>query len=573
MNRNITLSLLLSAAAFVGLGTQTQAQDTATGQTPADIELSTADNPVYYVIKSYNRGGYLTAVGTTPQHIDVTGTGSLWRFEATADNTDGTADKGVYVYNADGQALGTGVKVSDTAIPYYLLENGVNNYGLVLSVKNPITGNDCWDANNTNTGIGAWRPTASDWEGTTWVFQKADEVADIFKTAFTTTFTTISATLDSYPTGTVPGINYDSETIAALKHKIEQEATQLDGLTTLEIAQRLTSINAINTEVANTPFKSGFLRIQSNSNNHYLTSTNYDYNDSRKDLLMEETASPASIFYFDGSKNALLGYSNGYYLVNNQNTSAARLQQTGIATDESKISKIAFVSAGEDIYEVKYATNYATNRYLYANTKDGNYFSDANSAAAAQTKFKLEAVTALPVTIGETGYATFNAPVSVSLPTDKDLKAYTATRKGDYLILSEITGTVPANTPVILQGTAADYDLTITDETATINEENVLAGTTATVAQVEGSYTLQNLSQGIGFYKYSGTEMKGFRAYLPGEIAAGAQALFFDTTTGIKGTTTPLTTAPKAIFDLSGRRVNKAGRGFYIINGQKVIVK
>lgn len=567
MSKNLTLSLLLSAATLAGSGAQAWAQETATGQAPADIELSTAENPVYYVIKSYNRGGYLTAVGDTPQHIGVTGTASLWRFEATPDNTDGTADKGVYAYNADGQAMGATMKISSTAIPFYLLENGVNNYGLVLSVKNPITGHDCWDANNKNTGIGSWRPSANDWEGTTWVFQKADTVADVFKDAFTA----VSTALDTYPTVT-PVIGYDSEAIAAMKEKITQEAAKLDGLTTLEIAQKLTSITtAITTEISNLPFRSGFVRIQSNSNDYFLTSTSYDYNATRKDLLMEETASAASIFYFDGSKKALLGYNNGYYLVNSANNGYARLQQTGLAADESKISKIDFISAGDGIYDVKYATNYASNRFLYANTKDGNHFTDANSAAAPQTKFKLEAVTALPVTVSAAGYATFNAPVAVTLP--GDLKAYTATRNGDYLILNEISGTIPANTPAILQGAAADYNLTITDDAATETAENVLAGTTAAIAAAEGSFTLQDLSEGIGFYKYTGVEMKGFRAYLPAEAAAGAKALFFSKPTGISGITSPAATAPTAIYDLSGRRVSKATKGFYIINGQKVIVK
>ena len=68
---------------------------------------------------------------------------------------------------------------------------------------------------------------------------------------------------------------------------------------------------------------------------------------------------------------------------------------------------------------------------------------------------------------------------------------------------------------------------------------------------------------------------KATTAYLavPQTKANGANALFFDfgPETGINEIQTEQ--ADKAIFDLSGRRVQKATKGFYIVGGKKVLVK
>ena len=68
---------------------------------------------------------------------------------------------------------------------------------------------------------------------------------------------------------------------------------------------------------------------------------------------------------------------------------------------------------------------------------------------------------------------------------------------------------------------------------------------------------------------------KATTAYLaiPQSMANGANALFFDFggETGINEIQTEQ--ADKAIFDLSGRRVQKATKGFYIVGGKKVLVK
>jgi hypothetical protein len=137
------------------------------------IQTSTAESPIYYVIASYNRGGVITydEVGGAILHKAATNDGKCeWYFEAVPGNTDG----GVYVVNkcknGEGKLyLDADKKVSTTPAVWYVLENGVNNEGVSISSTATISGSNCLDANNSNSGIGSWAPNAGDWHGTTWV--------------------------------------------------------------------------------------------------------------------------------------------------------------------------------------------------------------------------------------------------------------------------------------------------------------------------------------------------------------------------------------------------------------------
>jgi hypothetical protein len=159
----------------------------------------------------------------------------------------------------------------------------------------------------------------------------------------------------------------------------------------------------------------------------------------------------------------------------------------------------------------KYNIVFNTNRYLYAaNTAGGTCAANAGQNLTSSNindgyRFTLEKVDALDVTIGEAQYATFYAPVSVTLP--DGLSAYTGVVDGDYLRLTAVSdNTIPAHTGVILQDNAATYRLpivsgsyqaaTAVDEEDTTDEGiTTLSGTVATInAETPTSgaiYTLQ----------------------------------------------------------------------------------
>lgn len=133
---------------------------------------STKEAPKYYTIGSYNRGGVLTDVDGVPNHIAVN-ENSYWYFTKADDNG------GLHFCNLNGKYLTSEGSISETPAVWYVLSNGVNEYGVSISKTNPISLESCLDAKNTGTGVGTWAPNANDWEGTTWVFVEVDYVKNI----------------------------------------------------------------------------------------------------------------------------------------------------------------------------------------------------------------------------------------------------------------------------------------------------------------------------------------------------------------------------------------------------------
>jgi len=139
----------------------------------AILQLTTdVSSPKYYSIKSYDRGGYLSSNGSgqAMTHVDFND-GSVWYFTAADGNTTGSVMNGVIAHNFDGTAMTTSWQTSETGGTVYILQNGVNANGLSISKTASISGSSCCDANNSNTGVGNWSPSSSDWEGTTWVIE------------------------------------------------------------------------------------------------------------------------------------------------------------------------------------------------------------------------------------------------------------------------------------------------------------------------------------------------------------------------------------------------------------------
>ena len=143
------------------------------------IDTSTADAPKYYVIASYDRGGVLTNAGVDQglTHVTLSDAG-YWYFEKA--NNEG----GVHIVNKvkDGENkvyVGSELKASTTAAVWYILPNGVNNAGLSVSKTATISSSSCIDALNYDTGVGTWNPSASDWNGTTWVVSEEKNLVDV----------------------------------------------------------------------------------------------------------------------------------------------------------------------------------------------------------------------------------------------------------------------------------------------------------------------------------------------------------------------------------------------------------
>ena len=200
-----------------------------------------------------------------------------------------------------------------------------------------------------------------------------------------------------------------------------------------------------------------------------------------------------------------------------------------------------------------------------------------SDAGASQWIVEDATINSISATISDAGYATFNALWPVTIPSG--VTVYTATTDGTTLTLNKVTGTIPAATPVILEGNEGTYTFNFADDVAAI-ASNDLKGTYIDYTTTGGEYVLQNQNDKVGFYQV-GTEdgdakpvVRANRAYLT--VPAGGatvKAFFFDGgEDAIKSVFDGV--ANGAIYDLSGRKVAKLQKGnTYIVNGKTVIVK
>ena len=178
------------------------------------------------------------------------------------------------------------------------------------------------------------------------------------------------------------------------------------------------------------------------------------------------------------------------------------------------------------------------------------------------------------IKISEAGYATYCSSAALDFTDITDLTAYTATKVVDGVQFNKVTGKVPANTGLLVSGETTNVPVCASADPV----DNLLVGVTEETVKDAGTvFVLMNGSKGIGFYKNSNAfTVRANSAYLPAEAVetAGARTFigFDDETTGIAEMNTQKEDA-KRMFDLQGRKVTKAAKGLYIVDGRKVVVK
>ena len=189
-------------------------------------------------------------------------------------------------------------------------------------------------------------------------------------------------------------------------------------------------------------------------------------------------------------------------------------------------------------------------------------------------------------TIGTTGYSTFSCPLPLDFSGVSGLTAYVATSVADGAVHLTSVTTAPANTGLVLAGTANEtYNIPVTASAET-PASNMLVGciVSTTVAKDATSkfnnYVLVNESGTAKFQSLvdNGATVGAGKAFLKnGAYSAGARSLqivFDDETTGVSSLTpSPSPKGEGSIYTLSGQRVNQPTKGLYIVNGKKVIMK
>jgi hypothetical protein len=223
----------------------------------------------------------------------------------------------------------------------------------------------------------------------------------------------------------------------------------------------------------------------------------------------------------------------------------------------------------------------ANSVYTYKCTEDGTV---AFSMARYGYLNKIEVynqVSSIDVAVTSAGYSTFFWDKPATFPSD--VTVYTAALSEDKtaLNLTEVTGTIPAETAVIVKAEAGTYTFDSAEAVDAISG-NALQGTTTELAKSEVSGTVYVLStsttNGVGFYKFSGETLAANKAYLVLPAAETAPMVRFNFEEGNVGNVTGIESidaengAQARIFDLQGRSLRQAPqKGMYILNGHKVI--
>lgn len=370
----------------------------------------------------------------------------------------------------------------------------------------------------------------------------------------------------------------DEANIATAKSYVDGTVTPTEA----EILAAITNMtNVYSSLTINQPTAGKLYRFKGKTSQRYMKS-NGAGSQMTVSANLDPDNGPATIFMLtDGNK--LLSYDLGLYANDTHS----------IGSTVNNYNTYSFLkSEGGNVGYYTIKSNYSGSKYLWSNTSN----TDRNGEyAEGNCDWEIEEVPYLPVPIYNDDYklGTFYSPVALTQNTTR-IKFYTGTVTNNYFNLTQYTGNViPANTAFVTEyvkdGQTSNncaYLLIASDPTPTAEQQkqldsNQLQGQfeTITTPTITGKTicTMQEISSALTFASYTGTTVKGFRAYLPvdNSTAAGGSGSFrlvFGVPTGID-TIGNQPAQEQTVYDLSGRRVEHAGKGLYIVNGKKVMIK
>lgn len=423
------------------------------------------------------------------------------------------------------------------------------------------------------------------------------------------------------------GVDYSKQVGTALGQYSEPEGTTTEGLATLtanyktykqQVTEALASNNVTTMETAFNNFKTNvsdlitadkrtayaaltinqptvgkLYRFKCKANNKYMAAAS-----SNAQMTMADNDDLASTIFIVCAGNAinnqaaykLLSYNTGYYTKDTYSNGALAAAANSVLMKTS--------DGNNSGYYTLYTDYSAGGRFIYGDDSNTNRHSNY---VANRCDWTIEEVTWLPIPVSSTyRFGTFFSPVDIALTDtyyskDARMKFYTGRLDNEgYVVLDKVNDNIPANTPYVIELTSeSGYKngcqyLKIADSAPAIEASTYnLRGGLETIAKPtdQGTiYTLQaawddntddhNSATDVAFRIYNGTNILGCRAYLPVSGTQPVKGLRFN-----EGTTTRIESLEAGqtheieVYDLSGRRVERAGKGLYIINGKKVYIK
>ncbi|MBP3775812.1 MAG: InlB B-repeat-containing protein [Prevotella sp.] len=192
--------------------------------------------------------------------------------------------------------------------------------------------------------------------------------------------------------------------------------------------------------------------------------------------------------------------------------------------------------------------------------------------------FNFPAVATTSVSVSSYEWATFCSDYALDF-TGSDVKAYIVTGEEGNAITKEEVTSVAAGTPLLLNASEGNHDITVAASGTDYSSTNKLQrGADAAVSKpAEGSAWVLGVEDEKAMFQYiDGTPatVSTDKAYLLLESTTPTEArsLFLDDdVTGIKNI--KVGSEDNIYYDLQGRRVLYPTKGLYIVNGKKVILK
>lgn len=202
---------------------------------------------------------------------------------------------------------------------------------------------------------------------------------------------------------------------------------------------------------------------------------------------------------------------------------------------------------------------------------DGHPFKATKQFMATNASYTMTAVAG-----GKFG--TLMLPFAVNTLPGKAYSLDQGVTYGGDIYATEVNA-IAANSPVLVTAkgeyTATEAPVAATAYDTYTNGE--LVGTYKAMPAEENTFVLQKHGDYVAFFMVKDTKptVNPFRAYIKAQNGAASKefvnVIFDGNTTGISNMDTDDNAANDIIYDLSGRRVNKARKGVYIINGKKIV--
>ncbi len=361
---------------------------------------------------------------------------------------------------------------------------------------------------------------------------------------------------------------------------------------------------ALNSEIAklslNMPQAGKFYRLAGDSK--YLTST--PSGTDRIAMVDKSNNGAASVVYVN-EDGKLISLNNGLAL-GKFTIDGNRLFVNPEVDDAATVEFSSCPAIGK--YYIKTGSDETKDYYIY-NASDvvdrGEYDKGSTTGidGNAGYRWNIEEVTWLPIPVGEKKHVTIYSPVTLKND-DNRFALHTLEVNGEF---AEIIKTPLEDGAYIQPNTVYYGEVSTTEEPTNGCYYLEIAGTEQTAAlaaegteeaetpatQIKGSFLATTKQEGTSYYTIDVKDNAAHflahtdNTYLPGFTAHVVSTAPSDAVTALGGyklvtkdeATTSIREVEAAaqgadvVYDLSGRRVSKAVRGLYIINGKKVMVK